>query len=106
MSNQIIQVTTTTPSLDEARQIAQTLVNQRLAACVQIVGPIESVYRWQGQVETAAEWQCVIKTSLAKYSAVEHAIGELHSYDVPEIIATQIVDGSEAYLHWLQNSIE
>ena len=106
MADQFIQVTTTTASADEARQIARTLIEGRLAACVQIVGPMESVYRWEGKLETAAEWQCVIKTTMARYGVVEQAIRRHHSYEVPEIIATEIVDGSEDYLRWLRESIE
>jgi periplasmic divalent cation tolerance protein len=105
MADQFIQVTTTTASVEEARQIAQALVERRLAACVQIVGPVESVFRWEGKLEMAAEWQCVIKTTLARYGVVEQAIRRHHSYEVPEIIATEIVDGSEDYLRWLRESL-
>ena len=96
-----IQVVTTAASADEARRIATALVEERLAACVQIVGPIESIYRWQGKVETAAEWQCWIKTRRERYDALEATIRRLHSYEVPEILAVPIVAGSEAYLKWL-----
>jgi len=96
-----IQVVTTAASADEARRIATALVEERLAACVQIVGPIESIYRWQGKVETAAEWQCWIKTRRQHYALLEAAIRRLHSYEVPEILAVPIVAGSEAYLKWL-----
>ncbi len=96
-----IQVMTTAASADEARRIATALVEERLAACVQIVGPIESIYRWQGKVETATEWQCWIKTRRERYDALEATIRRLHSYEVPEILAVPIVVGSEAYLKWL-----
>jgi len=96
-----IQVVTTAASADEARRIATALVEERLAACVQIVGPIESIYRWQGKVETATEWQCWIKTRRERYDALEATIRRLHSYEVPEILAVPIVAGSEAYLKWL-----
>jgi periplasmic divalent cation tolerance protein len=105
MSEQFIQVTTTTASAEEAREIARVLVEGRLAGCVQIVGPIESVYRWQGKIESAGEWQCLAKTSMAKYTAVEAAIVKTHSYETPEIIATPIVDSSEAYLSWLRDAL-
>jgi len=95
------QVVTTAASADEARRIATALVEERLAACVQIVGPIESIYRWQGKVETAAELQCWIKTRRQHYALLEAAIRRLHSYEVPEILAVPIVAGSEAYLKWL-----
>jgi periplasmic divalent cation tolerance protein len=96
-----LQVTTTAGSREEANAIATALVERRLAACVQIVGPVQSVYRWQGRIDRSEEWLCQIKTTGTHYSAVEAAIRELHSYDCPEIIATPIVAGSAAYLQWL-----
>jgi periplasmic divalent cation tolerance protein len=96
-----VQITTTAGSRDEADRIATSLVDRRLAGCVQIIGPIHSVYRWQGKVEHAEEWLCHIKTTREQYVAVEAAICELHSYDCPEIIATPIIVGSETYLQWL-----
>jgi periplasmic divalent cation tolerance protein len=102
MADEFIQVTTTTATQEDARQIAAALVEQRLAACVQIVGPIESVYRWGGKTEMAAEWQCLIKTRRELFAKVEQAIRQLHKYDVPEIIAMPILEGSELYLRWLR----
>jgi periplasmic divalent cation tolerance protein len=102
-SDEYIQVVTTAPSADEARRIATALVEERLAACVQIVGPIESIYRWQGKVETAAEWQCWIKTRRQQFDSVEAAIRRLHSYELPEILAMPIAAGSEQYLKWLSH---
>ena len=96
-----IQVITTTVSADDARRIAGALVERRLAACVQIVGPIESIYRWEGKIESAAEFQCWIKTREELYARVEQAIRELHTYDVPEILAVPVMQGSAAYLDWL-----
>jgi periplasmic divalent cation tolerance protein len=98
-----LQVTTTTDSGPAAERIASELVNRRLAGCVQIVGPIQSVYRWQGAVERAEEWLLLIKTTTERYAAVEAAIRELHSYEVPEIIATPITAGSDGYLTWLRD---
>jgi periplasmic divalent cation tolerance protein len=83
-----IQVLTAVDSEEEAKQIASLLVERQLAACVQVVGPIVSRYRWQGEVEEAREWQCSAKTTGGAYEAVEAAIREVHSYDEPEIIAT------------------
>ena len=103
MRDEYLQVVTTASSADEARRIATALVEERLAACVQIVGPIESIYRWQGKVETAAEWQCWIKTRRQHFGAVEAAIRRLHSYEVPEILAVPILAGSEPYLKWLSD---
>ena len=96
-----IQVQTTTARQDEAQQIAQLLVERRLAACVQVHGPIISLYRWEGAVEKDQEWQCTAKTTRDLFPAVEQAIREMHPYDVPEIVAVPIVVGSEDYLKWL-----
>jgi periplasmic divalent cation tolerance protein len=101
-----IQVLTTAGSEEEAKRISAALVERRLAACVQIVGPISSRYRWQGEVETAREWICVAKTSAARYAEVETAIRELHSYDEPEIVATPIVAGSKGYLDWIGQNLD
>ena len=103
ISNDCVQVITTVASAEEARRIAAALVEERLAACVQIVGPIESIYRWQGKVETATEWQCWIKTRRQHYGSVEAAVRRLHSYQLPEILAMPIIAGSEAYLKWLSD---
>ena len=100
MSN-YIQVTTTTSSQEEAEQIARALVMKRLAACVQIVGPITSVYWWQEELETAVEWLCYIKSKQDLYPQIEAAIQQNHPYDTPEIIATPISLGSRDYLRWI-----
>ena len=100
-----LQVATTTAQKQDAERIASALVDERLAACVQIVGPITSTYRWQGRVETSQEWLCLIKTSREEYAAVEAAIVKLHPYDVPEIVATPIVAGSRSYLDWLRSEL-
>ncbi|NLE39086.1 MAG: divalent-cation tolerance protein CutA [Pirellulaceae bacterium] len=96
-----VEITTTTASRDDARRITRALVERRLAACVQIRGPIESTYRWQGNIETADEWQCVAKTRRDLFDEVERAIRELHPYEVPEILAVEIVAMSAAYGRWL-----
>ena len=100
-----LQVLTTAGSEEEAERISAALVERRLAACVQVFGPIASRYRWQGEVETAREWICVAKTEAARYEGVEAAIRELHSYDEPEIVATPIVAGSRGYLDWVSESL-
>ncbi|HEX3727810.1 MAG TPA: divalent-cation tolerance protein CutA [Pirellulales bacterium] len=97
----ILQVVTTTASKEEAERIARAVVNRRLAACVQISGPISSVYHWQGNVETSQEWQCTFKTRKPHYRELETAIRQLHSYDVPEILAVEVCDGSQDYFDWL-----
>ncbi len=100
-----IQVTTTTGDHHSALAIARTLVEDRLAACVQIGGPIESVYRWKGTVQTSQEWTCTIKTTRHLYPRVEQRIRDQHSYEEPEIIATPIVAGSPGYLQWLRGEV-
>lgn len=96
-----VQVLTAAGSEAEAERISSALVEGRLAACVQVVGPVASRYRWEGAVETAQEWQCLAKTTAALYPRVEAAIREAHSYDEPEIVATPIVAGSAGYLAWV-----
>ena len=100
-----LQVQTTVASEEQALRIAGELVERRLAACVQVAGPILSTYRWEGQVEHAREWLCLIKTRESLYPRLEHAIRELHDYDTPEIIATPITHGSRDYLNWLAGQV-
>jgi periplasmic divalent cation tolerance protein len=100
MSN-YLQVTTTTSSKTDAEQVARALVTKRLAACVQIVGPVTSVYWWEDEVETAEEWLCFIKSKQDHYPQLEVAIQQIHPYDTPEIIATPITLGSRDYLRWI-----
>jgi len=100
-----LQVLTTIDSEQAAERISAALVERRLAACVQVVGPIASTYRWQGEVERAREWMCVAKTTAARYPEVEAAIRELHSYEEPEVVATPIVAGSPGYLGWISESL-
>ena len=97
-----IQVTTTTARREEADHIARELVESRLAACAQIVGPITSTYRWHGEIETSEEWQCSLKTRRELFQRVEEAIRRIHPYEVPEIVAVPIVAGSASYLAWLE----
>ncbi|MEN6495517.1 MAG: divalent-cation tolerance protein CutA [Thermoguttaceae bacterium] len=97
-----IQVFTTTARKEEAQQIAVTLVEERLAACVQVLGPITSTYRWQDAIETSEEWLCLIKSRQDLYPQLEEAICRIHPYEVPEILAVPVVAGSPSYLAWLQ----
>ena len=100
-----MQVLTTVGSEAEAERISSALVDRPLAACVQVLGPITSRYRWQGKVEQEREWQCLAKTESSRYAEVEAAIRELHSYEEPEIIAMPIVEGSRGYLDWVSESL-
>lgn len=100
-----LQIQTTAGSEEEAERIGAALVERRLAACVQVVGPIASHYRWQGSLERSTEWMCVAKTSTARYAELEGAIRELHSYEEPEIVATPIVAGSAGYLAWIGENL-
>lgn len=95
----------TAPSRDEAVAIAQTLVKAQLAACVSFF-PVHSVYTWQGEIQQDEEWQLVIKSRLAKFSALEAAIRSVHPYEVPEIIALPISAGSPPYLQWIADQVE
>jgi len=100
-----IQISTTTETTEQAQKIAQFLVEKKLAACVQINAPIESIYRWKGKIETANEWLCLIKTREDLFDIVEAAIKRLHSYETPEIIAVPIVKGSKEYLNWIDDEL-
>jgi len=105
MSNHI-QVLTTTASREEAERIARALIGERLAACVQVIGPISSTYRWQGAIETSQEWLCVAKSRQDLYGEIEKAIRRIHSYQVPEILAVPVVAGSADYLAWLDQEVQ
>ncbi len=100
-----IHVLTTTDKKEEAERIAASLVEKRLAACVQISGPIASIYRWKGTVERANEWQCWIKSKAILYKEIEETIKSVHPYEVPEIIAMPICAGSRDYLEWLGSEV-
>jgi periplasmic divalent cation tolerance protein len=98
-------VLTTVGSHEEARKIAEALVEGHLAACVNIVSSVESVYHWQGKLERAQEWLLIIKTTESAFIKVREAISELHSYDLPECVLLSIEDGNPAYLEWIRNSV-
>jgi periplasmic divalent cation tolerance protein len=96
-----IVITTTADNQELLTQIAERLLQDRLAACCQVLGPLTSIYRWKDKVEKASEWMCLIKTRKEHFERVAAVIGELHSYEVPEIIATEMHQASSEYLAWL-----
>lgn len=96
-----LTVLTTTGSAERAEALARGAVERRVAACAQINGPVTSVYRWEGAVQTDPEWQVFLKTSTVRYDALEAYLREAHDYDVPEIIATPVQRGSADYLRWV-----
>jgi periplasmic divalent cation tolerance protein len=100
-----IAIETTTATKEEADKIACALVEQRLAACAQVSGPIESTYWWQGAVETSQEWRCRLKTKESRFAEVEAAIRALHAYTVPQIVAWPISHGSKDYLDWMETEV-
>lgn len=97
-------VLVTAGSQQEAEAIATTVVKSQLAACVNII-PLRSIYTWQGELHQEQEWQLLIKTDLSQFQTLEAKIRELHSYEVPEIIALPIVAGSQPYLNWISASV-
>ncbi len=98
-------VLTTSGNRAEAERIATALVEAQIAACVNVVGPIRSIYRWEGKVQNTEEFLLIVKTWEDAYERVEEAIKELHSYDLPECIALRVEKGSEQYLEWIENSV-
>jgi len=99
-------ILSTAGSREEAGRLATALVERKLAACVNIVGPIASVYRWQGEVQRAEEFLLVIKTVARRFGDVAGAIKELHSYELPECVELTVTAGSDAYLKWLADSVK
>src|SRR5690242_959888 len=99
-------VLSTAGSQEEARRIARALVERSLAACVNVSGPIESTYRWQGAVETTTEYLLLIKTTGQAVAAVGDTIRQLHSYELPEVVVLAIEDGSREYLQWIEESVQ
>lgn len=97
-------VLTTAASQVEANSIAESLIKAKLAACVSIM-PIRSIYTWNGEIHDEAEWQLVIKTDLNQFTQLETNIRSIHSYEVPEIIAVPIVQGSQPYLRWITEQL-
>lgn len=97
-------VLTTIPGDSDGTALARALVEERLAACVNVLPPMTSIYRWKDAIETASERQLLIKTVAAKVPAVQQRVNELHSYEVPEFLVLSVAGGSDAYLEWLRES--
>ncbi|HYN99677.1 MAG TPA: divalent-cation tolerance protein CutA [Actinomycetota bacterium] len=101
MTESFLQVTTTTDSQEQAQELAAAVVKARLAACAQVGGPIQSTYWWKDEIEISQEWMCVMKTAAVRYPALEEFIKSNHSYETPEIVASEITVGSQEYLEWI-----
>jgi periplasmic divalent cation tolerance protein len=106
MSHEYVMVLTTLPVDADGPGFARSLVEERVAACVNLLAPMESVYRWEGNIEQETERQVVIKTSRDRVAALWERIRELHPYDVPEFLVLPIVDGNDAYLRWVADSTQ
>lgn len=104
MTDKIV-VLTTCPSDEEAGRLARALVEERLAACVQILPPMRSIYRWRGAVEDSEERLVLIKTRRGLFEPLSRRLRALHSYEVPEILALPVVDGGQDYLSWMDSGL-
>lgn len=101
-----IQITTTVSKLKNAKEISDRILNEKLASCVQITGPIKSIYWWKNKIEKKEEWLCIIKTKKKLFKIIEKFIKNIHAYEIPEIIATPIINGSMEYLNWIDNEVK
>lgn len=99
-------VITTTEKKEDAERISEILVNEKLAACVQILGPMKSIYHWKGNLEKTEEYLCLIKTKDNVYTKLEQKIKEIHPYETPEIVSVPIIKGSKEYLAFLDKNIK
>jgi len=99
--DEVIQVQTTLERREDAERIGRALVEARLAACAQLIGPIHSTYRWQGMIHDAEEWLLLLKTRRGDFARLEAELQRLHPYEVPEVIALPVVAGSAGYLDWV-----
>jgi periplasmic divalent cation tolerance protein len=103
--NDVVLVLSTLPDDPSTERIARTLVDEKLAACVNVFSPMTSVYRWKGVVESGSERQVLIKTSRALVSALQQRLKELHPYELPEFLVVPVEDGSTGYLRWIADSL-
>ena len=104
--SQAIVVFSTCASREEAERIARAIVGERLAACVQLLPAIQSIYRWQGEIEQSDEILMLFKTTSERFPALQRRVEELHSYQTPEIIAVPVTEGAEKYLTWLRDAVD
>ena len=104
MKSEFIVVLVTCGSEEEALKIANALVEEHLAACVNLVSPIRSIYRWEGKIWDEKEWLLIIKTQKKRFQELEKKVKSLHSYSIPEIIGLPIVEGSSSYLNWIKEN--
>ena len=100
-----IQIFTTTDKKEDAQKIVRDLVEKRLVACAQVIGPISSTYWWREKIEEAEEWLCIMKSREDLYEHIEKTLKRIHPYDEPEILATPVVAGSRSYLAWLDEQV-
>jgi periplasmic divalent cation tolerance protein len=105
MTDKIV-VLSTCDSEEQAERVARALVEQRLAACVNILPGVRSIYRWKGQVEDASEWLLVIKSRRGLMDQLRAAISKIHTYEIPELLALPVVEGAENYLAWLDRELD
>lgn len=103
--SEYIQVITTTDKKENAKIIARGIVEKRLAACVQVVGPITSTYWWDNNIEESEEWLLIMKSQKNLYKELEEAIKEIHTYEVPEILSSPVIAGNQSYLDWIGKEI-
>lgn len=101
-----LQITTTVSQRESAAALGKRIVDSRLAACAQLEGPIESTYRWKGNVETASEWRLCLKTREDCFDRIVEVIQESHEYEVPEIVAVELVGVSKSYADWLESQLQ
>lgn len=105
MTDKIV-VLSTCASAEEAERLARRVIDDRLAACVNVLSPVRSFYRWKGAVEDSHEWLLIIKTMRDKFDALRTALESAHTYEVPEVIAIPIVEGSPNYLSWIEQELQ
>jgi periplasmic divalent cation tolerance protein len=105
MTDKIV-VFSTCASAEEAEKIARKLIETRVAACVNVLSPVRSFYRWNGAIEDASEWQLIIKTSRGRFADLRAELEKIHPYELPEILAVAVVDGAQNYLNWMEGELQ